>query len=85
MHCGRSSTRALTPEKFLHELGEYSGSFAWRRLGFFFLLLPPKPDKPLKESQEVWDSARSSGLAHDERWIRWMVDRLWGRMQRFRR
>jgi hypothetical protein len=33
--------------------------------GVSCLLLPPKPDKPLKKHQQVWDSARSSGLARE--------------------
>ena len=41
-----------------------------------YLLLPPKPDKPLKKYLQDRDSAWSSGLAHNERWIIGMMDGL---------
>jgi hypothetical protein len=47
-----------------------AGGTRWRHLpgggrGFLAYFFTPKPDKPLKKHQQVWDSAWSSGLAQD--------------------
>jgi hypothetical protein len=55
----RSEAKRPTAHASMMGIGEFLPG--QRRLGGFLPLLPPQPDKPLKESHRVWDSAWSSG------------------------
>ena len=54
----RSAAKRRTARASIMGIGEFLPG--QRRLGGFLSLLPPQPDKPLKESHRVWDSAWSS-------------------------
>ena len=69
--------RSLHLSSFCLSDDEAWGVFAWRMAGGFLTSSSSQPDKPLKESQRVWDSAWSGGLAHNDGWDRWMRDGLW--------